>query len=69
MSIEELFGFLLVISTVVLLVIAIVAIFSDREYGDKFREECARKGGVVVHPYKSKRMCIPKDVIIPVEVK
>lgn len=70
MSIGELFGFLVASSTIILVCVWLpFAIFSDREYGDKFRKECVSKGGVVVKPYKSKRMCMPKDVIIPVEVK
>lgn len=70
MSIGELFGFLLAGSIMVLLFVVLpFVIFSDREYDDKFRKECTSKGGVVVKPYKSKRMCMPKDVIIPVEVK
>jgi len=45
------------------------AIKNDIEYGNKFKIECDKKGGVVHHPYKSSRICLPKGVIIPVEVK
>jgi hypothetical protein len=60
-----LFGVILLISIVALP----FAIKNDIEYGNKFEIECNKKGGVVHHPYKSNRICLPKGVIIPVEVK
>lgn len=70
MEIEEIFiGFLVLTCLVLVFVVLPVALFVDSEYGGKYKAECESKGGVVLHPYKSNRICVPKETIIPVEVQ
>lgn len=45
------------------------ALYKDTQYGKKFRAACEAEGGVVIHSYRSDRICQPKDNIIVIEVK